>query len=315
MKIQKVHFYATIYAFLAFIFSMYISPFYTKGDQYYYIKFYEECFIPGEDQWFCFTNTTGSAEPVYFLLTKIAQEFISKDLYISIANAILVFLISLLVLRNYKVVWHRHLFLWLIFLNYYLIVLFFSAERLKFALIFILIAIIVSKTKAKIIFYLTALFTHVQTILLLTPYLTKIFIKSQLSLFKKILIFFATSLVGLGVFLSLRTHIESKFLAYTSTGEDSSNLMGVLKTLIFVVLASITTKKIDPLIAGLPLVIASFILGGERISVLAFFLYLGYVIYYKRKMDIIMFIVMFYFVFTGYKFLNNILIYGTGYLK
>ncbi len=303
-----------IYAFIAFVFSIYILPFYTEGDQAHYIKLYKDCFISGEDQWFCYVNTIGSAEPIYFLLTKIAQGFVGKDFYISIANAALVFLITLIILKNYKVVWHRHLFLWSIFLNYYLMVLFFSAERLKFSLIFFLIATLFLNIKYKIIFYLVALFTHLQSGLLFSPYLTSLIVKKELSLLKKFLIFFTTVLVGLAVFLLLREHIESKLLAYTSE-EDASNIMGVLKTLIFIVLAVSTTRKLDPLLAGLPLVIASFIFGGERISILAFFLYLGYVIYYQRKMDVIMFMVMLYFIFTGYKFLNNILIYGTGYLS
>jgi len=314
MKVQKRNFYALMYAILGFAFSMYIAPFYTLGDQFYYIRFYEECFLPGEDQWYCYTNMLGSAEPVYFYLAKFAQLFFDKATFISIFNALFVYLLTLLILKYYKVVWHRHVFLWLIFLNYYIYVLFFGAERLKFGFIFICLALLLTKNK-RFVALILAILAHVQMIFMITPYITNLIFKSTLSRLKKFGILAVGVVSGIGVFIVLRSHIEAKILAYATLESEGSNLMGVAKTAVFIILAAATTKKYDPLIAGIPLLAASFILGGERISVLAFFMYLGYVIYYNKKMDIIMVIVMLYFVYSGYGFLINILNYGTGYLS
>jgi len=314
MKVQKRSFYALIYAILAFAFSMYVAPFYTKGDQFFYIRFYEECFLPNEDQWYCYTNMLGSSEPVYFFLAKISQLFFDKFTFVSLFNALFFYLLTLLILKYYKVVWHRHVFLWLIFLNYYIYVLFFGAERLKFGFIFICLALLLTKSK-RFVALILAILAHVQMIFMITPYITNLIFKSTLSRLKKFGILAVSGVAAIGVFIALRSHIEAKILAYTTLENEGSNLMGVAKTAVFIILAAATTKKYDPLIAGIPLLVASFILGGERISVLAFFMYLGYVIYYNKKMDIIMAIVMLYFVYSGYGFLINILNYGTGYLS
>lgn len=314
MKVQKRNFYALIYATLAFAFSIYVIPFYTLGDQFYYIRFYKECFLPGEDQWYCYTNMLGSAEPVYFFLAKFAQFYVEKNIFISLFNALFIYLLTLLIFKYYKVVWHRHVFLWLLFLNYYIYVLFFAAERLKFGFIFICLALLLTKSKRFVALILSIL-AHVQMIFMITPYITNLIFKSTLSRLKKFGILAVGVVSGVGVFIALRSHIEGKILAYTTLESEGSNLIGVAKTAVFIILAAATTKKYDPLIAGIPLLVASFILGGERISVLAFFMYLGYVIYYNKKMDIIMAIVMLYFVYSGYGFLINILNYGTGYLS
>lgn len=310
MKLQKKKFYALIYAVLAFAFSMYVLPFYTEGDQHHYSKFYTKCFLPGEDQWFCYTNTLSSVEPVYFFLSKFAHLFLDKVTFISIFNALFAYLLTFLVFSYYKPVWHRQIFIWLIFLNYYIYVLFFAAERLKFGFIFVCMSLALTKRKRFLLFLLGVL-SHVQMVFMITPYLTNLIFKSELSKFKKIGILFIGAVSGFGLFMLLGSHIESKVLSYSAN--DDSNLMGVIKTAVFVVLAVASTRKFDPLVAAIPLLFASLILGGERIVVLSFFMYLGYVIYYNRKMDIPMAIVLIYFVYSGYQFLSNILNYGSGY--
>lgn len=312
MKIQRKNFYALVYAALAFAFSMYIAPFYTKGDQIPYSKFYEECFLQSTDQWFCYKNTLDSSEPLYFFLSKIAHLFLDKLTFISIFNALFVYTLTLLVCNFYKNVWHRHIFIWLIFLNYYIYVLFFSAERLKFGFIFVCLSLLFTKSKRFSLFF-SAVLAHTQMIFMITPYFTNLIFKSKLSRFKKFGIISTGVMAGFGLFIVLRSHIEAKILAYTVLDGGGSNFIGVAKTAVFVILAAASTRKYDPLIAGIPLLVASFILGGERISILAFFMYLGYVIYYNRKMDIPMVIVMLYFVYSGYGFLTNIINYGTGY--
>lgn len=312
MKIQKKTFYAFIYATFAFVFSIYVAPFYTKGDQFSYSKFYEECFLPGQDQWFCYKNTLSSSEPVYFFLSKIAHLFLDKVTFISIFNALFVYVLTVLICNFYKAVWHRHIFIWLVFFNYYIYVLFFAAERLKFGFIFVCLALLFTNSK-RASFFCLAVLAHTQTIFMITPYFTNLILKSKLSIFKKFGIISVASLAGFGLFMILRAHIEEKILAYTVLDGSGSNIMGFMKTAVFVTLAAASTRRYDPLIAGIPLLIASLILGGERVSILAFFMYLGYVIYYNKKMDIIMGIIMLYFVNSGYKFLFNIINYGSGY--
>ncbi|HAV6019706.1 TPA: hypothetical protein JI323_02465 [Acinetobacter baumannii] len=115
-------------------------------------------------------------------------------------------------------------------------------------------------------------------------------------------------------FFVLQEHIESKFTSYSnSVDEDGLGIIGSIKTSVFIILAVATTRKLLPLICGLPLIVMAFFLGSDRIGMLAFILYAGVVIYYKRRMDVVLFIVMIYFVYKSSGFISNILEYGTGY--
>ena len=182
MRIRKPFLYATIYSGWIFVISLYISPYYIDGDQFYYRDFYKYCFYESltlVQQFDCYQKTLSSTEPGYFLISKLANTFFDKDLYIALANSILTFVVSLLVFKHYKVVWHRNLFLVLILTNYYLVVMFFAAERLKFSFIFLAVALLLAGSK-KIILFGLAMMTHIQSALLIGPYfLYQVFEKNE----------------------------------------------------------------------------------------------------------------------------------------
>lgn len=316
MLIKKPLFYATFYSLLVFIFSLYIVPLYIDGDQLHYRDFYKYCLyenLTPLQQFFCYEITLGTKEPGYFYISKIAYPYLDKDMYITLANTALTFVMTLAIFKYYKLVWHRHVFLILILMNYYFIVMLTSAERLKFSFIFLALALLINSNKRIIIFGL-ALLTHVQTILLLAPYYIGQFFDKSESKFLKILMILGFVAVSGATFFVLQEHIESKFTSYSnSVDEDGLGVMGSLKTSVFIILALVTTRRLLPLICGLPLIVMAFFLGSDRIGMLAFILYAGVVIYYKRRMDVVLFIVMIYFVYKSSEFISNILEYGTGY--
>jgi len=316
MKIKKSLFFATITAILVYILTIYILPYYVNGDQEHYREFYKYCFYGNytiTQQMFCYNNTLGSNEPGYFILSKIANLFLDKDIFIAIANSILAFLLVLLVFRYCKMSWERYTLLALIFTNYYVVVLFFSAERLKFAFIFLIAALLTTQAK-KIVFFGLAMLTHVQSALLIAPY----FISKILHKNTKPVVKWATLIASLSMFtvafVLLRGHIESKFTIYATVVEESGvGLIGMIKTSVFIVLAYVSTRKLLPVIAGIPLVAISYFLGSDRIGMLAFILYLGATLYYKNKIDLILLVVMLYFSYKSIGFILNILRYGNGY--
>ncbi|MFX9574593.1 hypothetical protein ABTO53_19845, partial [Acinetobacter baumannii] len=72
-------------------------------------------------------------------------------------------------------------------------------------------------------------------------------------------------------FFVLQEHIESKFTSYSnSVDEDGLGIIGSIKTSVFIILAVATTRKLLPLICGLPLIVMAFFLGSDRIGMLAF---------------------------------------------
>ena len=172
MKIKKSNLYAILAAICVLIFSLNILPLYIDGDQLHYRDFYKYCFYDSltlSQQFFCYQNTLGSQEPGYFFISKLASIYLEKDIFIAIANTILTFFMTILILKYYQKNWQRIAFIVLIITNYYFIVMLLSAERLKFSFIFLIISLLVSGNK-KIISFGVVIFTHIQSILLVGAY-------------------------------------------------------------------------------------------------------------------------------------------------
>lgn len=316
MKIKKSNLYATLSAICVLTFSLNIAPLYIDGDQLHYRDFYKYCFYDAltlSQQFFCYQNTLGSQEPGYFFISKLAYLYLEKDIFISISNTILTFFMTLLILKYYQRNWQRLIFIILAITNYYFVVMLLSAERLKFSFIFLIIALLISGNK-KIIPFGLAMLTHIQSILLIGPYyLAQVFDKKT-NIWIRGLVILGFILLSAALFIFLNDHIESKFTSYSSsTDENGTGIIGVIKTSIFILLAGISVRKIIPIICGMPLIVLSYFLGSERIGMLAFILYVFTVLYYKRKMDVLLFVIMLYFSFKSIGFISNVITYGTGY--
>ncbi|HAV6116165.1 TPA: hypothetical protein JI291_21130, partial [Acinetobacter baumannii] len=310
-KVQAGNLWAFIAGILVFLISLYIEPKYLYGDQEHYREFFNYCFYDGYShtmQLFCYQNTLGSTEPGYFYLSKIAHLFLEKDIYISFANSILVFLLIKLVFKWYENIWHRYFFIFLVLTNYYLIVLMFAAERLKFSFIFLVLALLVAKQWKRIIIFGLALFTHVQSALLIATFFISKVLDKNTKLWVKIIISLICIIGFTGAFLLMQEHIVNKLGAYSEgTEEDGNGFISMIKTGVFIFLAGISTFRILPVISGIPLVLLSYFLGSERIGMLAFILYVCAVIYYKKKADLLLFLVMLYFTIKTPSFILNIL--------
>lgn len=318
MKINKSVFYATLYSIIAFCSTIYLIPFYVEGDQTHYRGFYNYCFYDSytfEQQFFCFQDTLGSSEPGYFLISKLFNSLlISKDIYIAIANSILTFLSVILIFKHYKVIWHRHVFIFLVLTNYYFIVMLFAAERLKFGFIFLILALFFNQRK-RLFLFASAMLMHAQMAIMIAPFfLTNIFSEKSRWFMKALTIIGGLVLFG-GISYFLQGHIQAKYEAYSTLESGNFGLTGALKTSVFIILAFISIRKILVIIAGSPLIILSYFLGSDRIGMLAFIMYVGFVLYYKNKMDLLLFLVMLYFSYKSIEFISNILQYGTGYIN
>lgn len=316
MKIKKSNLYAILAAICVLIFSLNILPLYIDGDQLHYRDFYKYCFYDSltlSQQFFCYQNTLGSQEPGYFFISKLASIYLEKDIFIAISNTILTFFMTILILKYYQKNWQRIAFIVLIITNYYFIVMLLSAERLKFSFIFLIISLLVSGNK-KIISFGVATLTHIQSILLVGPYYLAQVLDKKTNIWIRVLAIIGFIFLSSALLILLNEHISSKFTSYSdSTNEAGTGVIGVIKTSFFILLAGISVRKIIPIICGIPLILLSYFLGSERIGMLAFILYVFTVLYYKGKMDILLFIVMLYFSFKSISFISNVITYGNGY--
>ncbi|MBZ0395115.1 hypothetical protein HLI08_17395, partial [Acinetobacter baumannii] len=178
------------------------------------------------------------------------------------------------------------------------------------------LALLVAKQWKRIIIFGLALFTHVQSALLIATFFISKVLDKNTKLWVKIIISLICIIGFTGAFLLMQEHIVNKLGAYSEgTEEDGNGFISMIKTGVFIFLAGISTFRILPVISGIPLVLLSYFLGSERIGMLAFILYVCAVIYYKKKADLLLFLVMLYFTIKTPSFILNILNYGVGYIS
>lgn len=310
MKISKEKFNILILSFflsiLCLALSLYIYPYYQNGDQLPYRNFYDNIssygFLDGMDY---YRNQLGSLEPVYFLIVKTFSNILDKDLLFSLINSFIAFFLFFNLLKNKVAIY----FILSVFLNFYFLVLLFAAERLKLSFLFILMAISFVDLK-RYIFLFFGILTHIQSLFLIFIILFKDNIEDFFRKINfKIIIYGFLFIFALSFFL--KDHILIKLQSYIGSG----GFFDTLKASIFVILASLIapTKWLEILILGLPLVVAAFFVGADRIVMMTYILFLIYGLKYKKGYNILIFLSTLYFCWKGYYFLLNIIQHGNGF--
>jgi len=296
---------------VTFLFSLHFSNLYVGGDQIFYHRFFDSLYGAriSDIPYIQFANT-GSGEPLYGLLSWIGSKLLPKNEWISIFNALLI-IILFLSLEKANV---SRILYPLFFSNYYIFVIMFSAERLKFGILFVLIAFIASFRWRVVAAGLSVLF-HFQTILFLTGFLgiyfsriTKLAIKGKANAYNLLAIataFFALALV----FRFFGNTIIAKVSNYSGDGfVELTKFMAL-----FIVGLSVTKDKLTAVLTYLPLALATFILGGDRINMVTFIFTLYYTLSWNRGLNPVTIILLGYFSTRGISFLLNIVAYGSGY--
>ena len=168
--------------------------------------------------------------------------------------------------------------------------------------------------KAKgLLMLILSILSHYQTILLLIcAYVNSIYkYIFKGSLREKI---YVGSLVGAGVFIFMifGSNIINKSIIYMASGFD---VMHIIKPCIFMVFSLLIYKRNIGVIIlmYLPLIMTAFILGGERIVIFTYFLFLFLSFKKSPKLNIYVCICSIYFIFQSIGFLKNVLIHGNGY--
>lgn len=315
MKVSKVNIYALVYASLVFLFSVYLSPLFVNGDQEFYRYFYNDCFkYEGLDaQYFCYNSSLSTQEPIYFYIAKISQYFFNKDLFVSVANFILVFFLIKIIFKYFKDKKTVNIFIVLVLVNYYTFVLFFSAERLKFSLIFILFSFFFVGYKSYF-FKILMLFTHIQTIFLFAATLIYSFFYTNNKIWVKVL-GVALSSVFISIFyFIMQEHIGNKLYSYSERSiDEDSGFTSLIKSLFFLIISYFSTRQVVVVLMHLPLIFASYFLGSSRILILSFFVYISMLVYFKGGLDLLGFLLLFYFALKSLGFWSNVIAYGSGF--
>jgi len=297
---------------MVFLLSLIISPFYVGGDQVHYRAVYERLPDLGIIEAFTFySSSLSSLEMVHFFLSWLASRVVEKDLFVALSNAALAYA-TILLFRKWRVsLLITALF---IFTNFYWFVLYFSAERLKFGILFLFLSILyLERIKVFCFLGFLALISHVQVILIYTSLLFQFVLK-------KLLRFFTTGLVSktvlLVIFFALvpvfimREQLMTKFHSYYEFRE----IVDLLKVFILLVLSLwYSRKRLETVLMFIPIIGAVLLVGGERVNVLGYFLFLYYALPVNRGYNFGILATSLYFMFSSFRYMENILKYGDGF--
>ena len=304
---------AAIWALPVFFISLVIFPYFFSGDQEFYRNFYEGVSeLPFTEAFSFYKSSLGTSEPGYFLLVYVFSSLMSKDLLFSILNFLLFQQIYSWFLKHNV---SRILFP-LIYLNFYLLVLAFSAERLKLALLLFLIGYC-ARGGTRFLFLTASIFAHVQVLILLfcTQVRRIIDVLKALAQGRAGSGFFYLGFLTIGMIIVLfimREHIESKFGAYYGVWGGPQSMV---KPLVFTLLAVIYAQgsKVEAAAASLPLVICAYFIGDERIVIFSYFVFMFYGLQANRGLNVGVILTNLYFSYKGVYFLINIILFGNGF--
>lgn len=301
---------------IVFFLTFFFSDYYLYGDQFYYRDFYSLAGnLDFSEVVILAYSKLGSIEPVYPFLVWVFSGLVSKAVFVSFSNAIL----AVFALRLGKLVGGSPVVVSLVLLsNFYFYVLFFSAERLKYGFILFFLGLIfwdgekVKKSFASMSFSVLA---HAQMLIMLLGNVLNTVIDNRRKIFniRFVPIFFVLGVLAAGMFAYLLSHLIGKFSAYSDRAFD---LSGLVKIALF---SSITLwyAKFSrhALLQLLPLVLASAVLGGERIVMLVYFLFMYYSLGVCRGFNLGVFFVNLYFFIKTIYFVRNVIVHGNAFYE
>jgi len=300
-----------------FVLSYFLGSLYLYGDQESYRYIYEN--LPTSsirDSFVFYTLNISSVEVVHFTVIYLAKLMsINKDVLNSLVNVIL----AITLYKYLYIIGYSRLFsVVTVFSNYYMHMLYFAGERLKYGFLFLLLGLLfVSKGNKKLSSYVLvlAIASHVQTLILIfSAFGIKVL---DDMFFKKIINKGAIVLLGL---FSLTTlvffaQISGKFYSYLLS---EIALDGVFKCFVFTVITMMFLNKrySSALILLFYIILGTCIafLGGDRIVIFCFFSYLTLTSENKSvfKLCIDMILIVYYLKNT-LNFAFNIITYNNGY--
>jgi len=308
--------------FSVFIISLILGNLYVGGDNNGYRAIYNGISdLDIVDAYYLYNYVITTVEFVHFIFVWIASNLgIDRIFFLSMCNTLLAGLL-IKVFDNLKVNFLVTSFF--ILTNFYLYVLFFDTQRLKFGFIFFLLFFLFRKKYAlSFFFFILSIFSHLQILILFLGKALQLFINEVKPLlfklqFKQSLLFVLPIIVFI-LFAINATQISGipylffKIMAY---GGDR-NLFDFLRMTIFFLIALYYTKdRSETLIYFLPLFIAVYFVGGDRMNMIGYIFCLYYCLPYRAGLNLGVLITSLYFLYANIGFVSKIILYGNGFYQ
>lgn len=310
-------------ALFVFMASLLFAPFYFAGDQVFYGLAYKN--VAGRDlaeAYSIYPVYMSSRELVHFFVIWLASGLgIEKNLVMGAVNGLLA--LSLMKLCEQ---WRVSLLVAasLCITNFYILVLYFASERLKFgALFFFISAYYLHKKKKSFALSLLAIFAHIQ---LLIPYASwlfcKLFSSRGIREFFDIKFKYKNILVGILVFVAgailiwnfLGYQIASKFTYYAFAQSQNNDPLLFLRPILLFSMTLLYAEQISGVVLKfIPIFIAVFLLGGDNVNLFAYAIFMSYALTYKHGLNWGVLVTSIYFAYKSMIFIAHIIETGQGF--
>lgn len=306
-----------LFGFLVFFSSLVLAGFYTEGDQANYHSAYD--ILPGlslDDAWNLYTFRISAIEPVHFLVSLFGSNLeIDKNLLMAVCNGILATYLMQLFLR-----WGADIRIAaaIVCTNFYVFVLYFAAERLKFGLIFFVLALLCTGNPIRMAFFaLMSILSHVSLLIVwLGSWLSQLFAKAERGGLQSgsswlTLVLTAALVIVFLVFES--DYLIWKLGSYVAA-KGAFSFTALVPVLILTGFSCFYSKRlIMPVLSFLPVMTGILILGSSRLNMLGYFIFLYYGLRVNGGLNLGVVSTLTYLAYKAFGLASNIILHGHGF--
>ena len=277
-----------------------------------YYAIYDQPYLQA---FFTYRGLIGSSEPIHFTLSWVASNLeFSRIYFISIWNS---FTVVAFLMLGKKINGSLFILTIIALSNLYFFALFTELERLKFAFLFFFISIyFIENKKLFYTFAIITVLTHLQFLIMYSGFLAVYSLSQSKNLLvnyriqKKLFV-----IIGVAVLLLffMSDHLLDKW-NYYRIFNPNINFLAVLKASPFMLLVFYYAKnKRESIVFMLPLILMLALVGGDRLNIFAYFIFLYFALQNKRGFNVGILSTTGYYAITGTIFIFNIFEYGRGY--
>ena len=303
--------------FLVFFGSLVLAGFYTESDQAAYHRAYN--ILPGmgwETGQLAYESAVSSAERVHYIVSLLGSTLeIDKDLLMSVCNGILAAYSMKLFLA-----WGADIRIAaaIVATNFYVFVLYFSAERLKFGFLFLVLAFLsTGKPVRMFVFSFMSVWSHFSMfIIYLGAWLSGFLAKAEMGEWRWRSIWLKFALPG--ALIAVGLGFKSDYLLWKLNtyfaARDTFVFTSLVPILMLFGFSCLYAKRLSgPLLNFMPVIVGVAILGGSRMNMLGYFIFLYYGLRANGGLNAGVLATLVYLAYKGFAFVSNIIVHGHGF--
>ncbi|MCA0978738.1 hypothetical protein LCM19_10215 [Qipengyuania flava] len=290
----------------AFAFYNFVLQNYYYGDPAHYQRYYDS--IIGRDLLWALQSQReylGSSELIYPTVAWLgSNSLIERNLLMAAIDGAF-YAVIFYTLKIYRC---HPLFIALFLTNFYVIVLATSAERLKFAYIFLFLAFMTAG-RVRLVWAALAPLAHFQSLITLGSIFIWHFF-SHLSAKMKVVIGAGTAIGGMAMLYFFLDALLGKFASYQGRGD----LLDILSGLALCGIAlAIFRNRTKVFVTLAPLIALTFVLGSDRMNMVTFTTFIYLCLVEEKTKNPAVLAIMIYLSFKSIGFISNVLKYGNGF--